>query len=75
MVGMSFWSLLFSTFDRIYSWMAGTPAVSWTDDNGSHSISFFTVICSYTLLQFIIQVIFAFVGFAEDTDTDLNGDD
>lgn len=75
MVGQAFWNLLFSTFDRIYSWMVNTSAVSWTDDNGSHSISFFTVICSYTLLQFILQVIFAFVGFAEDTDTDLNGDD
>lgn len=61
MVGASFWNALFDALVHLYNWAINTSAVSWSDDSGSHSISFFTVWISLTVLQIVISVIFAFV--------------
>lgn len=61
MVGSAFWTALFDALVHLYNWAVSTNAVSWSDDSGSHSISFFTVWISLTVLEIVIGVIFAFV--------------
>lgn len=61
MVGTAFWTALFNALAHLYNWAVSTSAVSWSDDSGSHSISFFTVWISLTVLEIVIGVIFAFV--------------
>lgn len=70
MVGMEFWTLLFGQLVKIYNWLVSTNAVSWTDEEGSHSISFFSLLVSYLVLMALIEIPFYFVQNGKDEDTD-----
>lgn len=68
MIGMEFWNLLFGEFRKIYNWLVSTDIVSWTDDDGSHSISYFAVLVSYLVLMALIEIPFYFVQNGKDDD-------
>lgn len=70
MANDTLWNLFFSTFTRIYDWMTTTNAVSWTDSNGTHSLTFFSVFVSYLLINLFISVIFFFVDHHDALDSD-----
>lgn len=61
MAWLSVWDFLFSQIQVFISWMKATSAVTWSDSNGTHSISWFVLFISFLLLQLFINVVFFFV--------------
>lgn len=58
MLGDWFWSYLFDSFSHVVSVMKSTNLISWTDDYGiTHTISLFSVLVSYLIVQVLISVV------------------
>lgn len=58
MLGDWFWSYLFDSFSHVVSVMKSTNLISWTDDYGiTHTISLFSVLVSYLIVQVLISVL------------------
>lgn len=58
MLGDWFWNFLFDAYTHIVSLMKSTNLISWTDDYGiTHTISLFSVLVSYLIVQVLISVV------------------
>ena len=58
MLGDWFWNFLFDSYSTIIGILKSTNIISWTDDLGvSHSISLFSVLVSYLIVQVLISVL------------------